>query len=164
MNRRALVRATVLVWGSTVLAAIVVAAVPEAAADARDLLDFRLVEPASGTFWDAATYFTTNARVIAAVLLAGWARPQSEHAAPVLDVLVIGVVATNAGLVGVAAAAYGEAMVTRLAHLPAEWSALVIATSTYLQRRRTGRGSLKAAALSATLLLALAAAIETWLT
>lgn len=72
----------------------------------------------------------------------------------------------NVALVGAALGAHGLALGPWLAHLPLEWTGLAVALGAYL-RARGGRPPVAAMARRlglAALLLAAAAAVETWAT
>jgi hypothetical protein len=106
----------------------------------------------------------TNARLIAAIALAGllvqrvraWRRP--------LDVTVTTLVALNTVAVGAAVGSGGRGVARELVHLPLEWAALAAAVVLYGLGRRgalTWSTAARCAAASAGLLL-FAACAEAW--
>lgn len=165
MTLRGVLRTYALVWGITLATAAIVAVVPGAAAATRDALQLRL-EPTAGDWRAALGYFTTNARVIAVIILAASARSQSGPLGWLLDALVAVVMVGNTSLVGAALGTYGSRAVPWLVHLPAEWAALAIAAHGFRHRRaslcsaRAGFQQLAAAVLA----LAAAAVLESFAT
>lgn len=151
-------RASALLWGTTIAAALVVATLPGAAPALRDAFGFRLDAAEPGSMSDAASYFTTNLRVVAALMLAGWARSRCSGLAPLLDVLAGAVIVINAAIVGAALGAYGTPAVRWLPHLPLEWAAFALASTAY-SAGLSARTRLRAASVAAAALV-LAAFVE----
>jgi len=134
MTLRLFLRASALLWGITLVAALAVVVIPGAGPAAREAFGFRLDATERGSLSDAASYFTTNVRVLAAILLAGWARSRTVHLAPLLDALVGTVILVNAAVVGTALGAYGMPTVRWLLHLPLEWAAFALGLAAYSAR------------------------------
>lgn len=116
---------------------------------------------------EALTIAAHNGRFAAAVLLAALAAPRFGRALrPLLHAVLIGLLALNAGAIGVALGAYGRrAARALLPHLPLEFAAFSLAGGAYLAALRaplTLRALATVAATSAALLAA-AAAVETFL-
>jgi hypothetical protein len=107
-----------------------------------------------------------NARLVAAVLLcAAVVAQRPQPARPVADVALTIVLAFNAGLIGAALGAYGARLAIATAlHLPLELGALCFAGGAYMHARRQplGRGELAAVAATCSLLLVIAATLETY--
>lgn len=129
---RGVAAAAGLLWLATLLAGLLVAVVPGAAPAVRNAFAFRLDIASSGTWNEAVGYFTTNIRVLGAVLLAAWARMRIGVLARVLDIAVVTLVTANVGLVGAAVGAYGVAALPWLTHLPLEWAALATVVRCYV--------------------------------
>jgi len=145
--------------------AAIVAVAPGAPTAIRDALQLRL-EPKPGDWGAALDYLTANARVIAAIFLAAWARSRSGPLGPVLDALVALVIVGNTALVGAAIGAYGPPLLPWLVHLPVEWAAMTIAGVAFV-RARAGdrlRRPLRVAISTATLALVVAAIAESFAT
>ena len=136
MTVREVARASALLWGATLVAALVVAAIPGAPSSVRRAFAFGFEAAEAGTWADVGTYLSANLRVTAAILLASWARPRSGPAGLLLDIVVGAIAASNAAVVGVALGAYGARAIPWLVHLPLEWCALALALTCYLCGRR----------------------------
>lgn len=157
--------ATGALWVMTLVPAALVVAVPGAPAAVRDVLAFRLEEGQRSGVHEAVTYLTTNARVVAVILVCAWARSRT-CAGPLLDVVVAAIIGANVGLVGIALGAYGFSAVPWLVHLPVEWAALGVASAAYAAGRAHSLSTAEIAgpAGAAALLLAAAAMMEAWAT
>jgi hypothetical protein len=155
-------RANAVLWGATLAVAVAVAALPGAAAAAREAFGFRFDATREGSWSDAATYFGTNLRVVSAVLLAAWARSRCRPLGPAFDALIATVIASNAALVGAAVGAYGPQTIPSLPHLPAEWAAVAVAIGLCLVARRAALSAsdIVRSGLASSGLLAAAAVIE----
>ena len=135
------------------------------ARDARGLLafDFEGLSRSSG---QAAGIGLHNARLGCATLLCAIVAPRvSRLARTAIDALLAGLLALNAGLVGLAFGAYGRRVVATTAlHLPFEFVALSLAGGAYLRARTTPLRYQELALVTAggALLLGLAATIETY--
>ena len=124
-------------WILTLVPAIAVAVVPDAAHTLRSHLAFALT-PYGGSLGEVVEIATSNARVVLAIALAAWVRSQVPALSPVTDVLVGVIVLANTLLVGIAVGAYGLATVPWLVHLPVEWCALAVVLALQrADRRRT---------------------------
>lgn len=122
-------------WGTTLLAALVVAATPALAANVRDMLALPLTAT-PGSAGEALDILTTNARVLGAIALAALSARHARPLAPALDLLVVTLAAGNVTLVGAAIGAHGPPAAPWLAHLPLEWAALATGLTAYRQARR----------------------------
>lgn len=161
MTARDAVRAIVLLWAATVAVVLVTAVLPGRASATRGAFGFQLDAAPPGTWTDASSYFTANLRVIAALLLAAWARPRSGPLRRPLDVLVATMAVVNTSFVGAAVGAYGFDLIPRLAHLPLEWAAVGVGLAAYGWRGGTvSCATLLRVGLVATVLLAVAAVTE----
>jgi hypothetical protein len=125
--------------------------------------DFAGVEQTPAT---AVLIALENARLVAAALLCAAVVPRLPQPARLLvDVVLAGVLAGNAGLVGVALGAYGTRLAIATApHLPVEFAALSLAGSAYMRTSRRPLGAAELAVVAATcaLLLVMAATLETY--
>lgn len=162
---RSFVHATAALLLVTVTVAAFAAAVPGAPSELREGFAFSLEEGHGGSLSEALTYFATNARVIAALLVAAWVRPRIT-AGVLLDAAAAAVVGINVVVVGLALGAYGFHAIPWLVHLPFEWAALGAASTAIAasRRRRLSTAALGGIAGSAGLLLAVAASMEAWAT
>ena len=152
--------ATAAMWFLTLATAALVAAVPGASAACRAALALRVSGCGARNWTEAAGYFATNVRVLAARLALAWLRPRCGRARHLVDVVAFGVPAANAAIVGAAIGAYGATLAARLPHLPLEWLALSIALVSYrADSGRTVAPRLRATA-AAVALLAAAAVVE----
>ena len=141
-----------------------VVAVAGVADDARRALrfDFAGVERTPAAVLPIALQ---NARLVAAALVCAAVVPRLPQPARLIaDVVLAVVLVANASLLGVALGAYGA----RLAgpHLPVELAALSLAGAAYMHARRhpVGVVALALVAVTCTLLLVIAAALETYAT
>jgi hypothetical protein len=132
---------------------------------ARELLAFRFQPPPPEPA-EALRVAATNARLAAAALLAACAISARPQLRPPLDLTLAVLLAFNAGLVGLAGAAYGARLVAAAAlHAPIELAGFAAAGGAYLTARAgelSGR-RLAGAAAAATSLLAAGAVVETYL-
>jgi hypothetical protein len=156
--------AFVALWAVTALAAALVAAVPRLPARVSELLalDLRLRR---GSLSAGLEIWTTNLR---ALVLIGCAALVARRPAlrSITDGLLAAAVGANAALVGAALGAYGPSLSPWLAHVPLEWAGLAIALGAYARARHLrmdGRELARRLGLAA-LVLAAAAALETWAT
>jgi hypothetical protein len=165
LELRPAVHTTVALLLATLAVAALTAAVPGAPSRLREAFAFSLEGGRGGSLVEAANYFATNARVVAALLLAAWARTRIATGA-LLDAPVAAMLAANVGLVGAALGAYGFRAVPWLVHLPLEWAALGATSAAYVRSRtqRLSGDATAATAGAAALLLAGAASAEAWAT
>ena len=139
-----MIRASATVAAALVAAAAVVAGVVllgglEAEARAYLRLDFR------GTQQTGLEIAASNARLVAAALIAAAALPRFREARLAFEAVAVGILLGNAALIGIAIGAYGERTVRALAlHGPFELAAMSLAGGTYLDARN---GELRAGAL-----------------
>ena len=132
---------------------------------ARDWLAFEFAHPPARPS-DAFAVAGGNLRLAAAVLLAALLVQLRPSTRPALDLIAAALVALNAGLAGVALAAYGRRLLEAVAaHAALELAAFAIAGGTYLTARRGALEAprLAAAAAGCTVLLGAAAAMETYI-
>jgi hypothetical protein len=132
---------------------------------ARELLAFRFHPPPREPA-DVLQVAASNARLAAAALLAACAVSARPQLRLPLDVTLGALLAFNAGLVGLAGAAYGARLVAAAAlHAPLELAGFAAAGAAYLAARAgelSARG-LAGAGAAATSLLAAGAMVETYL-
>jgi hypothetical protein len=130
---------------------------------ARELLGLRFAGP-SGRPADALQVVTTNLRLAATALIAGWAvrgRPQLRRP---LDLTLAVLGALNAVTMGIALGAYGDRLLGSIAlHAPLELGAFAVAGGAYLAARagELAASRLAIAAGVAVVLVATGAAFET---
>ena len=161
----AVVVACAVIWAATMISAAVVIAVPGAGADVASLI----AAPRPTLTPSVATALGIGAHNVPLALWplllpvvigpAGrWAR--------VGDACVVVALALNGAVVGVALGAYGVPLLRYLPQLPFEWAAWAVGSGSWLlaRQRPTSRRERLALALVAVLLLAGAAAVETFLT
>ena len=162
MRLRSVIAASTAVWSMTLAVTALVAAAPGAAELVRGAFAFRLDAGRPGTWGEAAGYFATNLRVVAAIHLAAWTRARSGPLGPLIDVVVGSTVTINAAVVGAALGAYGVRALPWLVHLPLEWAALGVAVSAYAAGRREflATSTLLRTLVSACVLLGAAATVE----
>lgn len=155
-------RAYALLWAATLAVALAVAVIPGVVPAARDAFAFRLDVERAGTWREALSYFLANLRVVAALVLAAWARQRSRAFRPLLDALIVAAVASNAAVVGAALGAYGIAAASWLVHLPLEWAAVALPLAAAHAPESGGPSSADALAccLACIALLAAAAVVE----
>jgi hypothetical protein len=107
-----------------------------------------------------------NARFAAGTLLCAIAAPRLPARARLLvDLMLMSLLAGNAGLVGIALGAYGQQLAAAIAlHLPLELAAFSLAGGAYMSTSKQPLGSRALAGVAAlcTLLLACAATLETY--
>lgn len=122
------------VWFATLLPAGVIALVPGAPAELRQVFGFEL-QPASPTMENLVGVLSTNLRVLATLGLATIA----AHLVPALqraaDAIVYGALSLNCALVGAALGAYGREALPYLSHLPLEWLAFGTAAQSHARAR-----------------------------
>jgi hypothetical protein len=120
----------------------------------------------SHTQSEVLTIALQNARIAGAAFLSAVAVPRlPSRVRTLVDALLATVFVLNAALVGVALGAYGRCLaVCAVAHVPIEFGALAVAGGVYVAARHRPLGvrSLAAAAGLCTVLLVLAAAVETY--
>lgn len=145
-------------WAATAVPAAAVAAVPGAAAAARDALRFQLV-PAAGSAAELLDIAATNGRVVLAIALGAWSASRLPALRPVVDLVAATVVLANAALVGIAAGAYGTRAMPWLVHLPLEWAAIALVAGLHRLGRAQPLAAIPAvkAATAALLLVGLGA-------
>ena len=163
MTARTFARANALLWIPTLTLAALTAAAPGAAEAARDALAFEL-QPYPGSLDEAWVIALTNARVVAAVLLAALAVAFAPLVRCFADIAVALILIPNIGLVGVAAGAYAHDAPRWLVHLPLEWAALACALASYMTEREGAPGRDRSGPVAATGLVVAAALAETYLT
>jgi hypothetical protein len=131
---------------------------------ARELLAFRF-EPPPREPAEALRVAATNARLAAAALLAACAVSARPQLRPPFDLTLSVLLAFNAGLVGLAGAAYGARLVAEAAlHAPLELAGFAAAGGAYLAARAgelSARGVAGAGA-AATSLVVTGAVVETY--
>jgi hypothetical protein len=123
---------------ATLVPAVAVAALPRLSGKVRHALGFEL-QPTPGSLQEAGAIAATNARVVAAVLLAAWAVARAPIVKPCLDAVVVLVVGANAALIGCAIGGYGIGALPWLVHVPLELEALAVAGAAYRCSRANAR-------------------------
>ncbi|MCW2953203.1 MAG: hypothetical protein JWQ48_2373 [Conexibacter sp.] len=154
------------------LPAMLVAAIPGAAAAMRRFYGFTL-KPSPGSLHQAAGFFLTNGRTALVVLLGATLTAALPHGrrgwlivTAVLDAAIVIALGMNLVLVGGALGAYGLHGVRWMPHLPLEAAGITVAIAVYLEARTTRRLTIRSgvAAAAVTLsLLAIAALVESYL-
>ncbi|MGH8302907.1 MAG: hypothetical protein ACRET5_15725 [Steroidobacteraceae bacterium] len=158
-------RPTTLCWSAAAVAGTTALGVAAACADPA-LAGNTPPHPAlAGTVADATSVFIDNARVLSAPYLLWVLRAPRSRAGRVLgDVLLSVIVVGNTVPVGLELGRWQARLIPYVPQLPIEWTALAIALGAWLAIRTgnaTGRTVLILAA-GAAVLLAVAAALETW--
>jgi hypothetical protein len=107
-----------------------------------------------------------NARFAAGTLLCAIAAPRlPTRTRQCVDLMLMSLLAVNAGIVGVALGAYGQRVAAAIAlHLPLEFAALSLAGGAYMQASQQPLGARALACIAAlcALLLSAAATLETY--
>jgi hypothetical protein len=115
---------------------------------------------------DAGRILLHNARLAAGTLVCAALRPRLLRTArTAIDLLLATLLTLNAGVIGIALGAYAHRLVTATAlHAVPEFAALALAAGAYMSTRKQAIGVVCLAAIAAlcALLLAAAAALETY--
>ncbi len=165
MSARDIAHVSSALAAATFVPAAAVAAVPRLAASTRRAFGFEL-QPTPGSLHEAAEIAATNARVVAAVLLAAWGVSRAPIVKPFLDALVVLVGGVNAALIGCAIGSYGIGALPWLVHAPLEVAALAVAAAAYRCSRAQPPGAppYRSVAVGCAGLVAAAAVVESYLT
>jgi hypothetical protein len=155
----------VIAAGSVVVTTALLAVVTGESADARRALGFGF-GGVDRTFTEASSIALHNAKLAGATLVCGAVAPRLPVAMMVgIDLLLALLLVVNAGAVGVAFGAYGwRAIAVTAPHLPLEFAGLSLAGGAYLHAytQPLSPRALAAVAGACTVLLAAAAALETY--
>jgi hypothetical protein len=151
-----------LLWLGTLLAAILALPV---AGQLRGVFGFRLTLAPAGSASMAALIAVNNIRAAAVPFLFAVARIDRRRWLLIVGDVVVGAsLAVNVALGGLALGAYGPGLLRYLPQWPLEWGGLALAVTAWRRARRGHRDPCELAllALSAAILLCLAALLETY--
>ena len=135
ITARPFAHAALTLIGLTALAGAVVAVVPGLAGDVRGALGLDPAAPPRSL--SATAIFAHNLRPVAGILLAALAASRLGRGRVLLDGALIAFAAVNATAIGATLGAYGTPAARRLAHVPLEYGALIVAAGSYLAHRHS---------------------------
>jgi hypothetical protein len=144
-------------WITTLLGAVIAAAVPELAPADQPHPTLH------GNLGDLASIAGTNARVLSAPFLLAWFRfPAHPRSRWLADLLITAILGVNALHVGLALGRWQLRLLPYVPQLPLEWLAAALAAAAWLNLRAGARRQTAAAYLAAVLVVVVAAAaVET---